>query len=145
MNKKIFLVAILSVLLLTISVVAVNENAKREIAPEDKTPVQPGGKELSSPAFHEMQFTSSTALIGMNAGQTSLLTQFVSCPVTCEFTATFSAETNTGSANTLSIRVLDNGVTVPPGAVFLIKILKKMDGRRIALLSGKLLPRESII
>ncbi len=120
MNKKIFLLAILSVLLLAISVVAVNENAKREIAPDDKAPVQSsGGKELISSAFHEMQYTSSTALINASPGPVSLLTQFISVPTGgAEFTAIFSSETNTNAAQTLSIRVLDNGVLIPPGAVF---------------------------
>lgn len=100
MNKKIFLAAILSVLLLTISVLAVNDES---------------GRELSSPAFHETQYTSSAVFINAPG---NLLTQFVSVPTGgAELTATFSAATNTGSIQSLSIRVLDNGVLMPPGTV----------------------------
>lgn len=133
MNKKIYLVAILSVLLLTISVVAVTESVKKEVAPgvtdsaETGTPIiasnGQGGRELTSPSFHETTFTSSTNLINIGSTPVIVLQHSYFVPTGgAELTATFSAETNTGPANTLAIQVLDisGGVTtvIPPGTVF---------------------------
>lgn len=96
-NKKIVL-GILSMLLLTIAVVA--------------------NQELSSPAFHETGFTSATNLINIPPSPVNVLSQIVSVPVGgAELTATVSLQTNTGAGDTLIVRVLDNGVAIPPGAL----------------------------
>ncbi len=126
MNKKMFLVAILSVTLLTISLVAVAENVQKEIAPEEQNTVQPsngkepgGGQELSSPAFHETQFSSSNIVTLLPPSPVNVMTQFVFVPAGgAELTATFSAITDTNAAQTLQIRILDNGVCcLSPGIV----------------------------
>ncbi len=134
MNKKMFLVAILSVTLLTISLVAVAENVQKEIAPEEQntvqpsTPVQPsngkepgGGQELSSPAFHETQFTFATNRIDIPLSPPTILQkQFVFVPTGgAELIATFSAVTHTGATQTLQIAVFDNGLLIPPGPIIL--------------------------
>ncbi len=131
MNKKIYLVAILSVLLFTISVVAVAENAKKEAVPDEQNPVQPStpvlpsngkdqaGPELSNPAFHETTFKSSSANINIGSTPVTVFAEnLVVFTGGAELIATFSAETNTGAANTLAIEVFDNGVIIPPGTVF---------------------------
>ncbi len=115
MNKKIFSVAILSILLLAVSVVAVNSD-KRDIAPAEKTP---SGAPEAGVAFHETYYTSATNLVTTNSTTgVTVLTQSVFAPAPAELVATFSAESNTGLSNTALVTVLVDGVAALPGTVF---------------------------
>jgi len=123
MKKKIFSIAILSILLLTIAAAAVDDikKAATEIkAPTESKNLADGpGAALDSPAFHETQFSSATTLSSASVAGTVLLTQSVFVPVGgAELTVTFSGETDTTDAQGFTIVIQNNGVNIPPGPVY---------------------------
>lgn len=106
MNKKIFAIAILSILLLTISVVAITDNAGKKYAQAEA-------------AFHKTYYAYSTsATTTTSTVFRTVLEQRVYVPNPAGVVASFSAESNTGPSNAVLIRILVDNIQMSPGTIY---------------------------